>query len=101
MWFEVVGFGVGLLFGSFLNVCISRLPEHESIVTPRVAVGMSWLRHPVRWYDNIECQVVSLGIGAAGAVPGLRGGDFVAVSGGGVGGGLVDDARRSTVLRDS
>ncbi len=26
---------LGLAFGSFLNVCISRLPRHESIVTPR------------------------------------------------------------------
>ncbi len=25
----------GLAFGSFLNVCISRLPQHKSIVTPR------------------------------------------------------------------
>ncbi len=51
IWFELIGFGVGLLFGSFLNVCISRLPEHESIVRPRsrcMACG-----HPVRWYDNI------------------------------------------------
>lgn len=26
---------IGLIFGSFLNVCISRLPRHESIVSPR------------------------------------------------------------------
>jgi leader peptidase (prepilin peptidase)/N-methyltransferase len=50
-FFELVGFLLGLLFGSFLNVCISRLPEHESIVSPRsrcTACG-----HTIRWYDNI------------------------------------------------
>jgi leader peptidase (prepilin peptidase) / N-methyltransferase len=26
---------LGLIFGSFLNVCISRLPWHESVVSPR------------------------------------------------------------------
>ena len=26
---------LGLAFGSFLNVCISRLPRHESVITPR------------------------------------------------------------------
>ena len=26
---------LGLAFGSFLNVCVSRLPRHESVVTPR------------------------------------------------------------------
>lgn len=26
---------LGLVFGSFLNVCIARLPQHESIVRPR------------------------------------------------------------------
>jgi leader peptidase (prepilin peptidase)/N-methyltransferase len=49
--FELLGFLVGLLFGSFLNVCISRLPAHESIVTPRsrcTACG-----YTIRWYDNI------------------------------------------------
>jgi leader peptidase (prepilin peptidase) / N-methyltransferase len=52
IWFElVVGFLVGLLLGSFLNVCIARLPEHESVVRPRsrcMSCG-----HPVRWYDNV------------------------------------------------
>jgi leader peptidase (prepilin peptidase)/N-methyltransferase len=49
--FELAGFVLGLLFGSFLNVCISRLPEHESVVRPRsrcMSCG-----HPVRWYDNV------------------------------------------------
>jgi leader peptidase (prepilin peptidase)/N-methyltransferase len=50
-WFDVVGFGVGLLFGSFLNVCISRLPEHESVVKPRSRCPSC--QHPIRWYDNI------------------------------------------------
>ena len=27
--FELPAFLLGLLFGSFLNVCISRLPEHQ------------------------------------------------------------------------
>ncbi len=41
----------GLLFGSFLNVCIARLPADESIVSPRsrcLSCG-----HPIRWSDNI------------------------------------------------
>jgi leader peptidase (prepilin peptidase)/N-methyltransferase len=49
--FELAAFLVGLLFGSFLNVCISRLPRHESIVRP----GSHCLScgKPIRWYDNI------------------------------------------------
>jgi leader peptidase (prepilin peptidase) / N-methyltransferase len=50
-WFEAIGFGLGLLFGSFLNVCISRLPRHESVVRPGsrcMSCG-----HAVRWYDNV------------------------------------------------
>jgi leader peptidase (prepilin peptidase)/N-methyltransferase len=48
---ELVAFVVGLLFGSFLNVCISRLPKRESIVQP----GSHCLScgTPIRWYDNI------------------------------------------------
>ena len=49
--FELLGFVIGLLFGSFLNVCISRLPGHESIMTPGshcMACG-----HSIRWYDNV------------------------------------------------
>jgi leader peptidase (prepilin peptidase) / N-methyltransferase len=41
----------GLIFGSFLNVCIVRVPRGESVVTPGShcpACG-----HSIRWYDNI------------------------------------------------
>ncbi len=41
----------GLAFGSFLNVCISRLPRHESIVTPRSRC-LNCLA-PLRNADNI------------------------------------------------
>jgi leader peptidase (prepilin peptidase)/N-methyltransferase len=44
-------FAVGLLFGSFLNVCISRLPAHRSIVKPRSHCGACG--HPIRWIDNL------------------------------------------------
>jgi len=41
----------GLLFGSFLNVCISRLPAGESIVSPRSRCPSC--RSLIAWYDNI------------------------------------------------
>jgi leader peptidase (prepilin peptidase)/N-methyltransferase len=49
--FEIVGFVLGPLFGSFLNVCISRLPRHESIVHPRSQCP--YCGAPIRWQDNI------------------------------------------------
>jgi leader peptidase (prepilin peptidase)/N-methyltransferase len=48
---ESAGFILGLLFGSFLNVCISRLPKHESIAKPRSHCQQCGT--PIRWYDNI------------------------------------------------
>lgn len=48
---ECALFVVGLIFGSFLNVCISRIPRDESIVSPP-----SHCPHcgaGVRWFDNI------------------------------------------------
>jgi leader peptidase (prepilin peptidase) / N-methyltransferase len=45
------GFVLGLLFGSFLNVCISRLPQHESVVHPRSRCLQCLTA--IRWYDNI------------------------------------------------
>jgi leader peptidase (prepilin peptidase) / N-methyltransferase len=47
----VVAFLIGLLFGSFLNVCITRLPKHESIIYPRSRCPHCG--HAIRGYDNI------------------------------------------------
>lgn len=41
----------GLAFGSFLNVCIFRLPRQESIITPRSHCPRCG--RPIRWHDNI------------------------------------------------
>ena len=44
-------FILGLVFGSFLNVCIHRLPREESIVMPRSYCPAC--QKPLFWYDNI------------------------------------------------
>jgi len=41
----------GLAFGSFLNVCIYRLPRGLSVVTPRSACPSC--NHPISGFDNI------------------------------------------------
>ena len=41
----------GLIFGSFLNVCIVRLPRKQSILVPRSHCPLC--NHPIRWFDNI------------------------------------------------
>jgi leader peptidase (prepilin peptidase)/N-methyltransferase len=48
---ELYAFLIGLLFGSFLNVCISRLPDHRSISKPRS--HCPHCQATIRWYDNI------------------------------------------------
>jgi leader peptidase (prepilin peptidase) / N-methyltransferase len=42
---------IGLVVGSFLNVCISRLPAGRSIIRPRSACVSC--RSPLQWRDNI------------------------------------------------
>ncbi len=42
---------VGLCIGSFLNVCIHRLPREESIVSPGSRCGACGT--PVLWFDNV------------------------------------------------
>jgi leader peptidase (prepilin peptidase)/N-methyltransferase len=44
-------FALGLVFGSFLNVCIYRMPRGLSIITPRSACPRCG--HQVPFYDNI------------------------------------------------
>jgi leader peptidase (prepilin peptidase)/N-methyltransferase len=41
----------GLMVGSFLNVCIARLPRGESIVRPRSRCPRC--QAPIRWFDNV------------------------------------------------
>lgn len=44
-------FLIGLIFGSFLNVCIHRVPKGLSIIRPRSACPICG--SAIRWYDNI------------------------------------------------
>ena len=47
-----LGAGIlGLIAGSFANVCISRLPRQESVIRPRSRCPHCGV--PLRWYDNI------------------------------------------------
>ena len=44
-------FAFGLLIGSFLNVCVYRLPRDLSVVRPRSYCPAC--EHPIAWYDNV------------------------------------------------
>lgn len=49
--FISAAFLLGAVIGSFLNVCIYRIPAGESIVRPRSRCGACG--SPIRWYQNI------------------------------------------------
>ncbi|HEO72702.1 MAG TPA: prepilin peptidase, partial [Candidatus Hydrogenedentes bacterium] len=48
---SVVFFVLGTMIGSFLNVCIYRLPRNESIVRPRSRCPKC--ESGIAWYDNV------------------------------------------------
>lgn len=47
----IILFVLGAVFGSFLNVCIVRIPRHTSIVTP--GSHCPSCKASIAWYDNI------------------------------------------------
>lgn len=51
MLIEIFIFVIGLVVGSFLNVCIQRLPREESIVKP--GSRCPECKHGIAWHDNV------------------------------------------------
>jgi leader peptidase (prepilin peptidase)/N-methyltransferase len=51
IWGTVFAALLGLAFGSFLNVCLSRWPEGESIVTPRSHCRSCG--RVLKWWENV------------------------------------------------
>jgi len=48
---SIVSIVFGALIGSFLNVCILRLPKEESIITP--GSHCPHCKNPIKFYDNV------------------------------------------------
>lgn len=49
-FFQLLSFIFGAVVGSFLNVCIYRIPEDRSVVSPGSTCSCG---KPIAWYDNI------------------------------------------------
>ena len=48
---DIFVFAIGAIIGSFLNVCIHRLPKNESVIMP--ASHCPKCKRNILWYDNI------------------------------------------------
>lgn len=51
LFLRIYMFILGAMAGSFLNVCIARLPERKSLVWP--SSHCPQCEKPIRWFDNI------------------------------------------------
>ncbi|HEX9078550.1 MAG TPA: A24 family peptidase [Desulfuromonadaceae bacterium] len=51
LYFSIIAFVFGAVVGSFLNVCICRMPRDESVVSPPSHCPQCGYR--IRWYDNV------------------------------------------------
>ena len=51
VFFTIYAFLIGCIVGSFLNVCILRIPQGTSIVSPPSRCPQC--RRSIRWFDNI------------------------------------------------
>jgi leader peptidase (prepilin peptidase)/N-methyltransferase len=49
--FNIISIIFGAMIGSFLNVCICRLPKGESVITP--GSHCPHCKNPIKFYDNI------------------------------------------------
>ncbi len=54
----IFAFIYGAVVGSFLNVCICRIPEQRSVVSPRSSCPLCG--YIIRWYDNIPILSIML-----------------------------------------